>query len=82
MYRQLCLNLLKLARRGSSPQNLPSEQSWPNILDLDQKTTTALTVTEFIARSEMDPKLGNSSPKSEPNEASIGRRTKLCPWKF
>ena len=30
---------------------------WPEILDLNLKTTSALTVTEFIGRSKLDPKL-------------------------
>ena len=56
-YRQLCKDLYKLYRRCSCPNDLPSEQIWSSILDLDLKTTTAPTVTEFISRSKLDPKL-------------------------
>ena len=52
----ICLNWLE-----GSPKDLPLEDDWPEILDLDLKTTTALTVTEFIARSKLDPKLGVAS---------------------
>ena len=47
-YRQTCQFLFKLARRCSSPSVFPSDENWPKILDLDLKTTSALSVPAFL----------------------------------
>ena len=52
----ICQYLFKLARRCSSPRDPPSQSDWPEIRDLDSKTTTVLSVREFIVRSKLDPK--------------------------
>ena len=56
-YRQLCQFLYQLARRCSSPRDLPSEKDWPDIFDLDLSTTTALSVLNFLTRAKFDSKL-------------------------
>ena len=56
-YRQLCQFLYKLARRCSTPQDLPPEEIWPEILNLDLSTTTALSVTNFLSRAKFGSKL-------------------------
>ena len=50
IYRQLCEFFYKLSRRCSTPQDLPPEENWPEILNLDLSTTTALSVTNFLSR--------------------------------
>ena len=57
LYRQLCQYLFRLARRCSNPSDLPDDQNWPAILNLDIKTVTALTVSEFISRIKLGPRL-------------------------
>ena len=42
---------------GDSPQELPSEENWPEILSLDLRTTTALSVANFLTRAKLDTKL-------------------------
>ena len=56
-YRQLCNFLYKLARRCSSPRDLPSEKDWHDIPNLDLSTTTALSVPNFLTRAKFDSKL-------------------------
>ena len=56
-YRQTGQFLFKLARRCSSPSDLPSDENWPEILDLDLKTTSALSVPAFLDRMKFNSKL-------------------------
>ena len=49
-YRQVCQFLFKLAQRCSAPKDLPVDQDWPDILNLNLNDTTALTITEFLSR--------------------------------
>ena len=70
---------LRVARRCS--KYLPSENDWTEVLDLDLKTTTALTVTEFIPRSKLDPKLGVSSKIRAERDKQYEKKNH-CLWKF
>ena len=46
-----------MARRCTNPQDLPDDQNWQAILNLDIKKATALTVTEFISRIKLGSRL-------------------------
>ena len=44
-------------RRCSTPQDLPLEENWPEIINLDLSTTTALSVSNFLSRAKFGSKL-------------------------
>ena len=46
-----------MARRCSSPTDLPSDENWQEILDIDLKTTTTLSVPAFLDRMKFYSKL-------------------------
>ena len=56
-YRQFCHYLLTLTRRCASPNGIPSEDKWSEVLELDLKRVAALSVSEFITRVKLGAKL-------------------------
>ena len=56
-FRQLCQFLLKVGRRCIDSADLPSENNFKDILDLDLARSTALSVPEFLGRIQLGKKL-------------------------
>ena len=57
IYRQLCLFLFKIGRRCIKPKSLPQESNLSGNLNIVVSDTTALSVSDFIARSKLDQRL-------------------------
>ena len=59
-YRQLCLYLRKVAKRVVLPKSLPSEDDFDGIFDLDIFVAPSLSVTVFLNRLKIGPKLDHA----------------------